>query len=293
MYKPRKVRDAFFTKAGRSSGTGNRSLSGSVRKHNKQVLKKAIKTGKYEDLIFKDKKENLDWDSHSGFHYQNWYYIKDYLYSKVGQKWDDVYSEFCKKAKCKNDYAIREAIDYTIEFPVLIDGELIANGYWGQHILVEKQNDTLYVDPRDNIIKFTPPREIKKYSRYRSIEDFRIFINRFYQLFKLHDTWYGIYLEEIDPWIFVPWTYRDIKNFKERIAEGRIFGRTLEYLECKEGRWELSTEDSVASKIISYLQSQDVNIKTFEDIYGHPDYRCKKIKQLNSDELRRYGVKNG
>lgn len=87
-----------------------------------------------------------------------------YLMSKKGKKWADVWSEICNTNKHDFFKYLREKIDWFIYRNCSYDseGNLTNNGrivrptyYWS----------TIYVDPKDDIIKLIPKRKIEREKR--------------------------------------------------------------------------------------------------------------------------------
>ncbi|GET35702.1 hypothetical protein [Microseira wollei] len=128
--------------------------------------------------------------------------LRRWLFSKVGQHWDDIYSELCQRIDKRTTTGQRlfsHVWDLVERDVVLIDGVLysksnreyhFANGRWRR---LRKQ---VYVHPDTGILCFVekPPREPKP-----AKEDDRLVIDKYHKYCKLNDLWYLVTFQDIPP----------------------------------------------------------------------------------------------
>jgi hypothetical protein len=95
------------------------------------------------------------WDSHRNF--VNWDHMRKYFKTKVGENWDDVYSDMLSKLKEKYKYEYRENSkwNYFIETKIIIVDDLPYNT-WG-HLTV----NCVFVD-ENNILSYYETEEALK-----------------------------------------------------------------------------------------------------------------------------------
>jgi len=94
--------------------------------------------------------------------------LRQFIKSKIGQNWNDVYSEILSKIKKKYRYTIDCSIKYhLIEFPIYDDSFIPRNKYG--HIL----HDQIFID-KDNIVTKKSKEEIllesEKYIRREKLK---------------------------------------------------------------------------------------------------------------------------
>lgn len=233
-------------------------------------------------------KRQLEVISHEGMrtpHVRNWggkrlnenlSPLKHYLYSKVGQRWDDVYSDI-RKMMGKNPNAVKGHIlqhifQYVEKNTYEKEGKRYRNtGYSWRSNPYELPNEDLYIDD-DGYLRKYKRKVVKQLTRKQQQEVERMKTERL-----LHD---GTLARKINGiWFvieFAPIESRHIHIFKYD---------TVDYL----------TKQTV-SKVKETVTANDVlgvrgSPQKFEETYGKRVYARSK-KAMNSQSLKRNGLAN-
>lgn len=125
--------------------------------------------------------------------------LRRLLRSKVGQRWDDIYSELCQRLDTNTvtgQHVLDHVWDYVERNVVLIDGVPYrkCNRRYGQNQL-GCWRDEFYVHPDTGILciaEKAPKAPPKK-------RDDLVLIDSYHQYQKLNDVWYLITLQEFPP----------------------------------------------------------------------------------------------
>lgn len=99
--------------------------------------------------------------------------VNRFLRSNVGKKWDDVYSEICKVFKYDHKVgysACREFLTWCVEETYLADDGVVYARSWRGSSPIEESHDTLYIDPRDGILKLSTGESYKARNKRRRAE---------------------------------------------------------------------------------------------------------------------------
>ncbi|MGZ8924515.1 MAG: hypothetical protein ACXW2E_01400 [Nitrososphaeraceae archaeon] len=102
-------------------------------------------------------------------------YVYRYVAKQVGRKWDDIYSEFCSlyTKRSPTQLCVFDALDGSVDKDIRIyNNRLYIVNRW-YRILLEESYTSLYVDPRDGILKQNNSKSggIKSIYRYRRAAD--------------------------------------------------------------------------------------------------------------------------
>lgn len=195
--------------------------------------------------------------------------LKRFLQSRVGHKWDDVYSEISENLKVTS--AVQQHVrDHVSDFVVTKvavddDGELWGMR-WGRPYKIGSgwRHQELYVDPRDGILKQTPAQpRLASYQERRAAEfahSVRV-IDNTTELRKHKGIWYWCEVKPVPP-----------------------------------GTWKDTTDaQGVLRRVWTTVPCWDVLLKRFVDYGERSNLRNTYVvskRQLNSKELKTHGVVN-
>ena len=227
-----------------------------------------------------------DWDtavSHEGMrspHRRNWSGkelnenlapLYRFLHSRVGQVWDDVYSEICANIKVTSTVQehIRVHVKDMVETKIWIDDD---GEPWEMRNTPHKLSDSPYtkywVDPRDGLLKINNAKTYKQKNqelwalrREEESAKTRSFADGT-ELRKSGGIWYQVTLEQVP--LPATRTYT------------RLDGSTYTY-EVPGRKYDVILEKT---------------IETNHYNYGRPIYYCATKRQISSKELKRYGLTN-
>jgi len=97
--------------------------------HSYHFKYKRKKSSLEEGIFTNYKKEILSKKQH--YHEIDTRPLKNFLLSKIGKKWDDIYSEILKKIKPSDRWLIERSINWMVYFP-FYDDEYIPNFKYGR-----------------------------------------------------------------------------------------------------------------------------------------------------------------
>jgi hypothetical protein len=127
--------------------------------------------------------------------------LRRFLRSKVGQPWDDVYSELCQRLN-RNTIAGKHVIDHLWDYVErhveIIDGIPYSKPYWiSQTQLTHSYRDKFYVHPSTGILCAAKksPRISNRQDQPTNI----VILDDYHQYHKLNDIWYLITFEDFAP----------------------------------------------------------------------------------------------
>lgn len=185
---------------------------------------------------------------------------KRYFRSRVGEKWDDIYSDI------KKDFdKYRFDIDWYVDLNVWKDGNQVFDSR-GR----ELYNRTFYV--YDGILCYYEKPKVK---RTRPIDYLRI--NNDMVMRKDNDIWYILFL-------------KDLPGYSEKQKQYSLYNKRY-FIKTKE--WHKPWEDvflKIKSHGLFVTLSVDSTFRLLEKTYGIAKY-CYRIKQANSKEIKRFAVK--
>lgn len=130
--------------------------------------------------------------------------LKKFLFSRVGRKWDDVWSEVCENIN-SNSTVQKHVLDHARDYVVTdcyydAEGKVWYNSpYHGPELVspVEyaKYGNHLYVEPGTGILRKTTIIHVKKKEKKKPINRIDLGYNK--QLHKVDGIWYEVALKEI------------------------------------------------------------------------------------------------
>lgn len=198
--------------------------------------------------------------------------LERFLTKHVNRPWDKVYSELCNGIDRRNtvqQHIHQHIDDFVVRKVVEIDGELHSLESWGGHrSLAHRWQSKLYVDPATGILRKNVFREKarqaekRKRSIAREVENqHRRIIDAFHQLHQIDGIWFFV---------------------------------TLAKVPDKPKQVQLIPMDVIRKKAAWDGQSWTYgrNICSNKSLYGDCGLYAVAKRQLNSSELKRYGLHN-
>lgn len=182
---------------------------------------------------------------------------KRYFESRLGEKWDDIYSDI-KKDFDKH----RFNIDWYVELNVYKEGNKVFNSRD-----IELSNRDFYV--YEGILCRYEKKKIKK---TKPIDYLRI--NNYMVMRKDNGIWYILFL-------------KDLPGYSEKQKQFSLYGKNYS---IKTQEWDKPWQD-VFLKIKSHGLFVTLSVhsayRTLEKAYGVARY-CYRVKQANSKEIKQY-----
>lgn len=130
----------------------------------------------------------------SGYIGTNFGALRRFLRSRVGQDWNDVFSEICEQADARSfrGHHLREWLEFTVDVKTRMEGGKIVDQQ-GSDITVTFHRDNFYVHPLTNKLERSEPRKREKWSESVPKSVFEVEG----QFFHEHDgIWYRVLMEE-------------------------------------------------------------------------------------------------
>lgn len=127
--------------------------------------------------------------------------LRRLLRSKVGQPWNDVYSELCKRldpSTMAGQHVIGHLWDYVERHVEIIDGKLYSKRYrWNRTDLDGSYRDRFYIHPETGILCAVQkvPRKQKEKQEQTDI----VIIDNYHQYQKVNEIWYLITFADFPP----------------------------------------------------------------------------------------------
>ena len=251
--------------------------------------------------------------------------LRRFMLSRVGRRWDDVFSEVCERINPSNACQLhiwQHAKDY-VETRTYIgdDGEVWYSpdycygssryryGMGGTRDIetwnrpIGDSYAVVYVDPRDgclreNVAYTRKPRYRYSYPRY----DGRVEISKWLQGHFLKGAWYLIELAPMPEYVWKPWTSKQIARFEAQLADDsstRWYGSSElgQYKKHKDGRWVVATYHDVAIRDIMKAYGLGGDFRVSHDngwrkiIYGRTEVYAVRRWQMSGADLRKYGIR--
>ena len=195
-----------------------------------------------------------------------------FLRSKIGQRWDDVYSEICENIRVTNTVQehIRVHVKQMVTVKIWIDDD---GEPWDMDGNPRKLSNTPYakywVDPRDGVLKFNAAKTYKQrnqeiWDKKREKEQATIrSLPGGIELRKANGIWYQVELLPVPPMI-----KKDVYRLDGSVYQCKTGGHAYDVIlgQTVYSRWNLGSPYAAT-------------------------YCCTK-RQLNRNELKRYGVAN-
>lgn len=127
--------------------------------------------------------------------------LRRFLRSKVGQPWNDVYSQLCQRldpSTMAGQHVIDHVWDYVERYVEIIDGGFYSKPYQGYRTQLDTSyRDQFYIHPETGILCATEkiPRKQKQKQEQTDI----VIIDNYHQYQKLNEIWYLITFEDFPP----------------------------------------------------------------------------------------------
>lgn len=207
-------------------------------KGEKKNAQRAFKDGMEHLLVHEGNlRKKWGWDKRENRHSGP---IKQFLRSRVGRKWDDVYSEIA--AVCDLRSGPQRSVYDLIEVRVTTDVVMIddePHDSKGMPIGGYGDWQDFYVDPKDGTLKIAENRRYRYMRQRRSVEDY-VVIDDLHQYRLIDGIWYLITFEKYGAHRSGQWVkpiaigiYDDIllqaaaKKKKSNVIPGHLSGRSL------------------------------------------------------------------
>jgi hypothetical protein len=250
--------------------------------------------------------------------------LRRFMLSRVGKVWDDVFSEICKvmdaRSACQN-HIWQHAVDY-VETKTFVheNGEIWYSPRYSyrsyNHRNEEYDGDlnrpikdsyaVVYVDPCDGTLQAVPTKP--RYRHNNKITHDYVVIDKYLQAHRIHGFWYMIELADIPRSQWHSWSKKEVMEFelhKETKEACFLYGERANYFAWKRnpyGRWVDIPYQDVASQDIHETFKAERNASgakyhfymdsiKIKDLYGREGVYAKRRWQMNTAEMRRYGVK--
>lgn len=165
----------------------------SYKKNLQKITEEAIVDGLLSPYLIKTRHSTKYFSDHISPLYR-------WLRSKVGQRWDDAYSELCRSldsSTITGRHVLSHVWDFVEVNVVLIDGVPyrkdrqeypLGRFYW-------RWREQLYVNPETGILSIAEkaPKELPKKREYLVV------IDKYHHYRKVDDVWYLIFLQDLPP----------------------------------------------------------------------------------------------
>jgi len=196
-----------------------RKLPGFKKELNK-ITKEASEDGLFNPYLIKIRRKSYYSSQHFGP-------LRRFLRSKVGQHWDEVYSEMCQRLgrnTIARQYVISDVWTYVERHVEIINGSFYSKPKRGYAIPLDGSYCLcFYVHPETGIL-CTVENIPRKQTQTQQETDV-VIIDRYHQYQKLNDIWYLITFEDFPP----PPT-----NYVQDILKGFIhYSRADTYRDCR------------------------------------------------------------
>lgn len=200
-----------------------------TQKFLQQLTQEAAEDGLLRPYLLKPRYKTKGLSDHLGP-------LKRLLRSKVGQPWDDVYSELCQRldrSTITGQHVIDHLWDFVIRDVEIIDGHpyakpntqrwrytLIADGY---------SRNQFYVHPHTGLLMLAPKVCFRKLQPYpdrsqQCAEEIRI-IDAYHQYRRIQQLWYWIEFKDLQPYT-TSWDVLE-KAAIDRAQSIRSYGRPI------------------------------------------------------------------
>jgi hypothetical protein len=251
-----------------------------------------------------------DWSDFYGY---AGHLFENFLTARVGHKWDDIYSEICRSYTKKRDrFNADHYVDvYVEQTVVMIDGKPYDYGFYSygsddpRPITSSGSPGSFYVNPETGTLEIAPLREKKK-----DIDnsDTHVDLGGNKHANAVDGIWYLVTAKPIPEYEWALWTDRQkCKRESLRDSQGDISNYSAYHYYFNRyandyGHWFIPEykEDVVAgcwhiykpgsNKYPSIYFRHGTGFK--RSLYIPRDFYVAKVKQMSTQELKRYGLKN-
>ncbi|WP_445636430.1 Transposase [Nostoc sp. DSM 114161] len=167
-----------------------KKLSGFKKQLNK-LTEEATEDGLFNCYLIKPRNKSKYLSDHLGP-------LRRFLRSKVGQPWNDVYSELSQRLDAKTmagQHVIGHLWDYVERYVEIIDGNVYSKPYQGyRNLLAGSYGDRFYIHPETGILCAVEktPRKQKQKPKQTDV----LIVDDRHQYQKLNEIWYLITFED-------------------------------------------------------------------------------------------------
>jgi hypothetical protein len=221
--------------------------------------------------------------------------VRRFLESRIGKKWDSVFSEFVHLSWIKDEEKTREKIGWDVVFDTLMkDGKVwfveegsgdvkpIADYRWG--------GGTFYVHPITKCLSYQPKKKTDFVKKHREEEakTLRI-LGDYHQLVKVNGIWHEVKGEpvkseiiEIDGLHYRPLIGLPLPSKTCKVINGEM------YMGCpRDDRKTIGPRERMMEENDPYYRRNYYRIsKNYDSV------KITHCRQLNSKELKKHGLKN-
>ncbi len=164
------------------------------KKQMHRVTQEATEDGLFNSYLIKPRNKTKYLSDHLGP-------LRRLLRSKVGQPWNTVHSELCRRLD-SNTMAGRHVLDHVKDYVVLhvesIDGVLYGRSIWGRVTRLDHSyRDQFYVDPETGILCAVP--KVRRKHEPPNPPDDVVIQDDYHRYLKLNDLWFLVTFEDLPP----------------------------------------------------------------------------------------------
>ncbi|MBH8574037.1 hypothetical protein I8752_13590 [Nostocaceae cyanobacterium CENA369] len=127
--------------------------------------------------------------------------LRRFLRSKVGQPWNEVYSELCQRldpSTMAGQHVIGHLWDFVERYVEMIGGELYSKSYrWYQIPLDGSYRDRFYIHPETGIL--CAVKKLPRKQKQKQQQTDLVIVDDYHQYHKLNEIWYLISFEDFPP----------------------------------------------------------------------------------------------
>ncbi len=159
-----------------------------------KITEDAIQDGLLNPYLIKARNKSKYLSDHLGP-------LRRFLRSKVGQPWNDVYSELCQRLKTNTmagQHVIGHVWDYVERHVEIIDGGTYSKPYQRYRIRLDASyRDRFYVHPQTGIL--CAVKKVARKQKQKPEQTDVVIIDDYHQYHKLNEIWYLITFEDFPP----------------------------------------------------------------------------------------------
>jgi hypothetical protein len=164
------------------------------KKQLQKITEEATEDGLFNPYLIKPTNKSKYLSDHLGP-------LHRFLRSKVGQPWNDIYSELCQKldtSTMAGQHVIGHLWDYVERHVEIIDGQVYGKRYrWNRVRLDGIYDNRFYIHPETGILC-----AVKKVNRQQNQQPEQtdiVIIDNYHQYQKINDIWYLITFADFPP----------------------------------------------------------------------------------------------
>lgn len=164
------------------------------KKQLQKITEEATEDGLFNSYLIKPTKKSKYLSDHLGL-------LRRFLRSKVGQPWNDIYSELCQKldtSTMAGQHVIGHLWDYVERHVEIIDGQVYSKSYrWNRIRLDGSYYNRFYIHPETGIL-CAVQKVNRKQKRQQKQTDI-VIIDNYHQYQKVNEIWYLITFADFPP----------------------------------------------------------------------------------------------